>query len=141
MNKWILSLILGSLIPGLIAARRPPSRVEDVIVGEYRVSSPSSVGGGRYGLRDGGFVLVSSVRTGELIYWVQLYRIEYKSGLEKDVQRYYIKRLEAAGDVVVIWDEIGGRYALLLDEKRAVLLSSPEAANFSGVTGERLEIE
>jgi hypothetical protein len=104
----LLVLCCFAAAPAL-AKRMAPKEVKPVVVKEVEYTAPTDAMG---------FVVATDVKTKKELWREKIYTVTYIPGLETDIQDVFISELAVDGNVLVITDEKGTRYALDLATRK-----------------------
>lgn len=101
--KLLIPLVIVSLVAVAHAKRSAPAPVAPVTVGgvEYRVVADHL-----------GCVDARDVKTGQTIWFRQIYVVRFDPDLERDVQDVHISSLKVKDNVLLVSSERGGEYQL-----------------------------
>jgi len=122
MKTYFSTLLLVGLFSTLCFAKRPaPSPVEPVVQENIIYSVPhwASQNGTT---QNGGVIRAGDQKTGETLWQVQVYSVEYDEDLESDVQDVFIKSIKLDGEqnTLIIENELGQVFHLNTKTKRVV---------------------
>ena len=112
------------------AKRMAPREVSPVIWNGVRYTAP------RYGcgFAHPGCIEASDAETGRTLWQVEVYQIQYRSDLGKDVQDVFIVSLKVEANVLVVTNEHGETYEVNLETKGCSEdQNSPRARQGAGV--------
>ncbi len=79
----------------------------------------------RSGLKGMGWIRARCQQKGVTLWDRQIYRLKYDPGLERDVQRRFITRLDFQGDELRIESEVG-TFLLHPETRKLTILDSPD---------------
>jgi outer membrane protein assembly factor BamB len=117
--KTILLVVLLMFASFSFAKRPEPSIVKPVHYGNIVYSVPHwAFENGTD--QNGGSVAASDLKTGKLLWQVQVYSIEYISDLERDIQDVFISSIEIAGNTLTIKNELGHIFSLNIKTKKVL---------------------
>jgi len=111
--------VLGIINSPALAKRAEPKPVNPIIKDGIEYSAPLEP-------NQIGFVIATWQKTKRVIWNRQIYTVkyEYKRGLEKDVQWFFISKLRLADNKLIITNELGYEYELDLDSLSVKVLKS-----------------
>jgi len=119
MNPKLLLLtvvVLGLGIGQGYAKRKAPQDVTPVIFGGVKYSAPHGLAKGSK--QNGGYIEATDVKTGNVLWQLQIYQIKYDPKLERDVQEIYITSLEIVKGNLEILNEAGDKFTVDLSERK-----------------------
>jgi hypothetical protein len=97
-----------------LAKRSPPPQVKPVTLGEVKYSVSYSTGAPRPA---GGYVEASDAKTGKKLWELQIYAVQYKPNLERDVQDVFISSLAAKDGKLIVENERRARFEVDVERK------------------------
>ncbi len=116
--KIIYIIIVTLLFSGVsYSKRRGPKSVQPVI---YKDIKYVAIHWGKSrGLRqNGGYIEAFKVRTGKRLWILRVYKIKYKSDLEKDVQDVFITSMKIKNGTLVVMNEKDEVYSVNLRTRK-----------------------
>lgn len=108
----IVLLLISSLC---LAKRSEPAKVPAIISWNYVYTVPHWASENGTG-QNGGYIEVLDAKTGVPVWGVQVYKTQYDSKLERDVQDVFITEIELniLGTVLTVTDELKRKYEINL---------------------------
>lgn len=119
MKTPLYLLLSAILVSNVFAKRSAPIDVPTVVVGHERISAPHFTEIGGVPVR-GGMLESRDSETGKVVWTVQIYKTNYDSKLEEDVQDVFIKTLshDAVHGLLIMSDEKGRVFVLDLKTRQ-----------------------
>jgi predicted GTPase len=115
------------VVPSAYAKRMPPKKLEAVEYGDILVVAPLSLTKYKEITKKNGVYLeIWGKSKTDLKWWIQVYTIDYKKGLETDIQDIFLKHIEVKDGVVVVTNELGMIFSVDLQEKTVKLIKDVE---------------
>ena len=123
-TRYYLALFANLLISGVFAERVSPTEVEPIHTDEAIYLAPHNSTYGKDA--PGGIIEARNPKSGELLWWVRVYKATDHSDLEQDVQPVYIVKtsLDEAHQLLIISDEEKRIFALDLRSKEVTQIKS-----------------
>ena len=116
--KVILTILVFSICVDGFAKRLGPEKVEPVVHGKVVYHAPhfTLLEGAE---QKGGYIEARDARSGAKIWQLLVYKTEYDSGLEQDVQDVFIIALSinSMGTILTVTDERGRQYKVDLKSR------------------------
>jgi hypothetical protein len=109
IGRVLAVLVLCCLAAPALAKRMAPKDVKPVVVKAVEYSAPTDAMG---------FVVATDVATRKGLWREKIYTVTYIPDLETDIQDVFISELAVDGNVLVITNEKGARYALDLTTRK-----------------------
>jgi hypothetical protein len=106
-----------------VAKRAEPIHLAPLLAGDYLYTVPHwSWENGTD--QNGGYIQVSTAKTGVPAWGIQVYKTEYDSGLEADIQDVFITKIQIniCNTVLTVTDELGRVFAIDLHTKKITQL-------------------
>jgi hypothetical protein len=112
-------LALLAFTTTVTAKRKAPVKVAPLIMGKIKYMVPQEVR--EIGQNLGGmFMQAFDAKTGAILWELPLYVINYKKGLEKDVQDIFISRMEIQDQNLIIWNERKDKFLINLKTREVL---------------------
>jgi hypothetical protein len=121
----IMAISVLLLPPIALAKRGVPTQLDSIVSGKVRYLAPDvtpnylSIYGASKCFRSGSCVEARDLKTGKLLWQVEVYQTEFDPKVESDVQSVYINSLKIERGKLIIKNERGDRYTIDL-KTRAV---------------------
>lgn len=115
----MLTLVSVFIVTSICYGKRKPPEVLGAV--EYKdliiVAIPSLLKYQKHTQKAGAYLEIRDKQTNNLMWWIQVYSIDYKKDLEKDIQDVFIKHLEVTGNEIMVVNELDMVFSINLDTK------------------------